>query len=612
LTRIDNYVDNLVGLSIAGFVWLFLLLVSNLVVTKIVIAPLFALLAFLIYRYLTGFKVTVKMNLPRITTQWLVVATYLFIVAVGILIPHVSFTQLYLPWSDLPWSNILRGVSAIIPLCFLRGFVLVRLIGKRGLSRIEVLVSSFLLSVFVTSLIAFVAIRGLGKVEGNSSLFYVVDFALILSYLITWRKRGGTVVQSLTFDLPQVAILLTVIALVYANIFVGLVNSSPLQWADGWGFYGMGYRMYVGDWPKGFQYPWFFSPYLAAFYESSGLPPINSYQALHVINIFSVVSFFLMVSGFFKENKVTVPIMATVVFFLGGGFGWVYGLCVRPSFAGLPDITRVGYVLDAIITKTMDHGTFMPRYLAASGSLSFVCLFTLIYILSVKTIDKSKRYLLGTLGILSLTMGYLSHISEVLFFLLVLTVFLLIIPSHKFKSIVIYPYIPFILATSLFLVALFDVLAPSRYYTNNSILLLGPFLFSIAISFLKQGHFLEKSVANSCSQWLRRTFNSVRCRLFITGTLIAVTFLFVYSFVIWIGVFPQFRIEYVTVQSYGYFASIVNRVPWYLYPMLLGVPGLFAVFGLYYLFHRRNKIGDFTIFLAIAFASVVLAGFMRV
>jgi len=601
-----------VGIAVAGFVGIFLLIVPNLLITKIIIAPLFALLAFLIYKYLTGFELTVKVKLPRISTQWIVVTVYLFTVAIVVLVPSVSFTQLQLSWSDLPWSNILRGVSAIVLSTFLRGYVFVQLIGKWRSSKIEVLVFSFLLSVFVTSVVAFVDLLAFGRVEGNSILFYVVDLGLILSYLIMWRKRGGTVIQSLTFDLPQAAILLTVMALVYANILVGLLNSSPLQWMDSWNYYGMGYRMYVGDWLTGLQFPSFFFFYLAAFYESSGLPSINAYQALHIINIFSVVSFFLMVRGFFKGSRAKVPIMATIVFFLGGGLGWIYGLWIRPSLSGLPDYSRVGYVLDAIIRKTMDQGTFMPRYLTASESLSFVCLFALIYVLSVKTKDGSNKFLLGVLCTVSLTAGYLSHFPEMLFFLLLLTVLLLIIPSSKFKSIAIYVHIPYILAASLLLIVLYDVLAPSRYYSNNLILLVGPFLFPIVLSFLKQRQFFGNRVVNFCSQWLRRTFNSRRFWIFVTGTLIAVTFLYVYSFVIWVGILPQFQIKYVQLQSYGYSASIANRVPWYLYPMLLGVPGLFAIFGLYYLYHKKKRISNFAIFLAIGLTSLVLAGVMRV
>jgi len=531
-------------------------------------------------------------------------------VAIVVLVPSVSFTQLQLSWSDLPWGNILRGVSAIILLTFLRGYVLVQLIGKWRSSKIEVLVFSFLLSVFVTSLVAFVDLRAFGRVERNSILFYVLDFGLIISYLIMWKKRGGTAIQPLTFDLPQVAILLTVIALVCANIFVGLVNSSPVQWGDGWNFYAMGYRIYVGIWPQGFQYPWFFFTYLAAFYESSGLPSINAYQALQVINVFSVVSFFLMVRSFLKENWVKVPILATVVFFLGGGLGWVYGLWVRPSFSGLPDYSRVGSIMNAIINKTMDSGTVMPRYLTAA-SASFVCLFALIYFLSVKTKEGSNKFLLGVLCTVSLTVGYLSHFPEMDFFLLLLTVLLLIIPSSKFKSIAIYVHIPYILAASLLLIVLFDVLAPSRYYTNDLILLVGPFLLPIVLSFLKQHQLLGNRVVNFCSQWLRRTFNSKRFRIFVAGTLIAATFLYVYSFAIWIGVLPQFQIKYVQLQRYGYSASIGNRVPWYLYPMLLGVPGLFAIFGFNYLLHKK-KANNFTFFLAIGLTSVVLAGVMRV
>lgn len=51
------------GIAVAGFVGIFLLIVPNLLITKIIIAPLFVLLAFLVYKYLTGFALTVKVKL---------------------------------------------------------------------------------------------------------------------------------------------------------------------------------------------------------------------------------------------------------------------------------------------------------------------------------------------------------------------------------------------------------------------------------------------------------------------------------------------------------------------------------------------------------------------
>jgi hypothetical protein len=600
---------NIIGIVISVLVAIFLLYVPNLLITKLVLAPLFGILAFLLYKYLTGSTCIVQIKIPKIPIQLSVAILYLIAILFAAFVPSVGLDELYLPWSTLFIGNIIRVATSILLFSFLRGYVIAQLIGKWGSGKMEVWLSSFLLSVFVTSIIAFANFRLFGTVSGNSVLFFLLDLSLVSAYLIAWKKRGRTVKESLTFEIIPTVTLFIVIAIVSSNILIGLLSSSPVQVSDGWNYYGMGYRMFVGDWPTGFQYPWFFFTYLAAFYQQSGVPSINAYQSLEIINIFSILAFFFMVRSFFAEKITKVPVIATLIFFLTGGLGWLYGLSVRSTLPPLPDYSKVGFVLDATIKKTMDYGTFMPRYLSASDTLSFVCLFILIFALSIKKKDRASNLLLVVLSTVGLTAGYLSHFPEMIFFLFLLSVILLLIPSNKLKETAIYSHLSYILIFSLFSIILFDVLAPTRYYTNNLLFLTGPFLLPLFINLIKQREILSQK-SRSLRNWLTTIIDDDRVRVIAFVVMATLFFVYLYSFVIWAGVVSKFQIQLVMQQTFGYSAATVNRVPWYFYPMLLGIPGVFALFGFTYLLWKK-KVSSMTIFLAIALTALLLAVLMR-
>jgi hypothetical protein len=70
--------------------------------------------------------------------------------------------------------------------------------------------------------------------------------------------------------------------------------------------------------------PPFFSSLLSGFFSLSGLPSVNSYVSINFLNIMPILAFYYFFTSWIPQNKRKAALLATTLFVLSSGFGWIY------------------------------------------------------------------------------------------------------------------------------------------------------------------------------------------------------------------------------------------------------------------------------------------------
>ncbi len=69
--------------------------------------------------------------------------------------------------------------------------------------------------------------------------------------------------------------------------------------------------------------PPFFSALLAGFFNLSGVPSVNAYVTINLLNMMAIFGFYYFFSRWVPSNQRKAAVLATTLFVLSSGFGWL-------------------------------------------------------------------------------------------------------------------------------------------------------------------------------------------------------------------------------------------------------------------------------------------------
>lgn len=367
-----------------------------------------------------------------------------------------------LEWMAIPALSWLRYLSTLLLTSFFPGCFLLKMIDKqRRVAGVTFAVLSYLLSIFLSSFAAFLVLL-LGKPIpslGGLLVIYINVLFLILAILATrYNKTSIFVSTTLTIDFFPFSILLSLLSIIAAGSVFVMLSNMPLTHGDMMQHHGIaldlseGFPIYGG---KMITYPggYIFHLYLSVIFTLSGIPSAIAEQSLYVLNFMTFLSLYSMLkSWFFKpsENKI---VSMTILLSSLLGFGGLYALYLKfmnPFY----DISRI---LSEATQKTYDvymRVILLPDIVAPVYAVGLPTLFVLLSLLK-----KDYPRLIKTVIIPSIiALGYLSHIAEILYFIIILSAYMILIkPERKPK------FGPYILL-GLFLIFLIDFIAPAQVY----------------------------------------------------------------------------------------------------------------------------------------------------
>ena len=592
-----------VGSGVIVMAWTLYLMVSP---SKLVLGFVLLLITFVVVELLLdtrGVQTTEESTIIESGNslfEVLIVATYIVSLAMIYLISPI-YGELWLWWSDLASAhpfNIIRMVAAF-GLNFFPGYVILTIAGKRGEFRgLVKLVTSYFLSLFLLTITGLLSAYARGIIDVFFlDVFLLVNATIIFAYfihrLLRWRRTpvdsGLALHATGKFRLGRSEIL---VALVVG--FVGLWLLWPYSkidffiggpGTDMWRHHGFAQSFLDGRVFAWLQIPWWFDLYLAGFAVISGAPLANAYFSLYPLITISVLSFYVMVSSFFKDKKVAA--VATLAYTVFSGPSWLYAVYLR-DFIG-SSRTWTGLLFDTG-GKFYVQGWYPPFVVGLKHSVVAVAaLWWMVYAVQRLNLRKGLNFLLMS-SIWALS--YLFHVIDGLVFFVFLGALLVIyIVSRdtegkkriRVAAIAVLIALIFVTVIELCLTNYYftytSFYAPSRrYYYLNSPSFYIAAAASVSVIILSYAR-MPESIYNifiSKYQSLKSKLPGwVNERLGVE----VIFYLYGVSLILWFAFFEALDTTQSTVWTL-----------WYAYPVLLGVPFLFSIIGTSILLLRWRKL----------------------
>jgi hypothetical protein len=539
--------------------------------------------------------------------------------------------EIFVPWEQFTIVQIIE-LGASIALCFfLPGYALLSILFKDNqITPLLKVILAYFLSILVTGLTGYVAVSALGLGLTDIVGIFIIVYLSILVVLLIQQHRSKYFFRNLslkthTFELvkrvwnflrrnnAEFIVFASILALVvlstyslYSGVIVG----------DQWYHHGRSLLFMSGEFrdvaiagaDERINSP-FPVALLASFFSLSGIPSVNAYASIGFLNIIPVFAFYYFFKNWVPIRMKKAALLACTLFMLSSGFGWVYvlGLAVTDPLESqrsvLPMLYQAGIKSMDIILPTSFIGGGHPDF---STPLIFMALpagFTLLGLLRDEIINKGIFKYLAIL--LSITfLGTLSHDEFYLFIIIasIVPIFLFFIAEtrDKIKKNLVVVYAALLSALLLTVVLATYSFAGAGYFTWNEILgipLLVLCLVLVTIMCILYTAirffcdlFYQKKYRNvyphfksllSSQPWIKYLYDHKHITLAPRLLLVfVIAWLYVATFIVW----SQLPVEAVEIQS------IDHTVPWYLYPMKLGVTGLLGfAFILSYLFRKFEK-----------------------
>jgi hypothetical protein len=300
--------------------------------------------------------------------------------------------------------------------------------------------------------------------------------------------------------------------------------------------------------------------YESAMYSVSISSPEIYLAFLAFTSVTVILSFYLVAKKYLEEIDSRLPFFATVFWAIFSGFGWIYLLGNK---LGQPGITQASLLSQAYNASYADIGYGLSSNLwlwFIAMTVSFTIFFTLLYLLKSNSPKISLMFLISVL-VMAL---YFIHAPELLMFALLLVVLALLgfRTSLRIDEALYSTFIAIVGAIAISL--LFPVISPTRQTTDiltiGLIGLIGPTcLFT-----------LLKSKDASVRKYSR----------LIKVAAYALLILFAAGLLSW----PLFANTF-SMNSVGN----TFLVPWFFYPVLLGIVGILGLIGMIILSDKYPK-----------------------
>lgn len=310
----------------------------------------------------------------------------------------------------------------IIVSSFLPGYVLLRLVNFHcSRSYFETIVLSFTLSLPLTATIS----SFLSPIEGNvtliSSIYVILSFLPIVKRK-TERTANLTDALLITYGLTDAFL----IGLVFSFFFFVISQLYPqMAWIGGWDIarhYST--ALLFARFPSSLSssYP-FFTAFEATVITLSSSPMVVVKMALACMSILVVISFYIMARAYLDELDPRLPPIATMIWFLFSGLGWVSFAVDKLSNPGMLQIERLYALVDKSYTD-IGYGIspnlwlwFLPM------TIGFTILFALFYLMKRADISRRSFVAIFSLGVVSLFFIHTPELAVLIILLFTLSFF---------------------------------------------------------------------------------------------------------------------------------------------------------------------------------------------
>jgi len=523
--------------------------------------------------------------------------------------------QVFVSWQKFTGLDLVKLGFAIGISVFIPGYALVISIlgSKSKLGYLPLILLSYITSIVITGLTAYI-IASIGIPFSNFNIIFgTINLVILCLFVYIKILEKRYVAQSHDVRRPDVSFIWELIKsrtaelIVFTGLFSLVVISTYYLYSgiiigDQWVHHGMALDILMNTYRDysllglSVYYPPLFSSFLAGFFELSGVPTVNAYVSLNFLNFIPIIAFYYFFLKWIPTKK-RAALLATVLFTLSSGFGWVYLLNLSAhDYSGLTPVTAMNIFHLAAI-KTFDisvPNSFInvahPDITTSLIIISLPAGFVLLGLLKEKM--PNLRYA-SIIAIIFLV--YLFHQEFGLF--VIVAIILNLIFERDLGN---YFFIGALLGFSIIL--LVAVFSPDDIYINQyrlgvpliaiyfTLIIVGWSLYSSKIIYRRLPIRLPKELGKKFDKKLIK---------FILGVSVVslVSYLYILSFIVWGNQLGSFDIRIHTNEF--------QTVPWHFYPLRLGVVGLLGFAYVLSLIFRRfeKEVIVFGILAIVAFAA---------
>jgi len=536
---------------------------------------------------------------------------YLILLLICAFFSKPNLDLVYTNWKLIDITNIIELGAGILLSLFMPGYAVVLTIKKNRMNPLLKVLLGYLFSVLITALTIYIsAIYFDTNIFESKFLLIAVYLAILIIFSIRYSiyriflstdtniwKIANHIISNIGNKFHKILKVNLSELIVFGSLFGLLILSTYYLYGgitigDQWYHQNRAIYFMYGNFKEfvttsGDQsYPPFQSSLLAGLTSLSGVPLVNTYASVAFLNMTAVFAFYYFCLAWFPLNKKRAAIFASSLFVIASGFGWVYILYLTDTSPIVSQISSISnFVEDKIrVTDIRLSANFMiAAFPDFSTSLIYISLPAGFVLLGLIRIEFGNKISYTTILLLISILGILFHDEFYIF--IIVSCILPLIYNLKKKS---YVYFAFLIAFAL--AYIIDGLLPVKYFTSHRIF--GISLIELSIIFtlvtlslykLRENFYrLFSSISIPSFQFKNKVTNYIIKKSFIPKILLVwiVVYLCALGFIVW----SQLPANYVDVHTQNY------NTPWYLYPMRLGVIGLFGTASiLSYVFKKFEK-----------------------
>lgn len=584
--RFEILLVQIFGIALLASMICYVMSLPLVIPNRISISIILGILVYAIFSYcsLTTIGISVKMKVQTVKSDYLFIVIYVLCLVIAMLPYNTYNSSFYSPLASLNSLNIAKLFASVLLTSFLPGYVLLKIVcNSRGLAfpNIGIGVLSILLSFIVTSLTSYLHwIIKCGFAKLNSTLLFSYALLLIVfivrSQFICSRIKERKMpkgINTLSFYEALVLVCLSsyLIWVFHSTHFApqtlqilhdelehaGLTQRLLRGWQS-WQAVETG-----SDW----SYPYFFHLILISAQSLSNVPFFNTYLSFFFLLMVPAFAFHSMAQMIFRNRK-NVPLLATTIFSVFSGFGWIY---VRFLNGGIDSYALGPSTILNASQRTYDivYSTWLPIYIAPY-TVDLAILFLLVGLTRCKQVSGKT---LSILTVLLVTFGGLVHVEKMLMLAFLLFILSLLYVLNVAKSAYRLKIVLCCYVIGLIMFFLLDFLAPYQIHPKYSSMIW------YAISLCVIGSILmligEKVKARAHSLILKINRKHLKYAL---ACLALASYL-----ILSVALFYSFHSYRFNEQS----------VPLWFIPLKMGAAGLLSLFGLFFSARQRNEVDSF-------------------
>ncbi len=476
----------------------------------------------------------------------------------------IYFSTALIILNQLNTDNNIRLVITFFCTSGLSGFALLNISGvTKYFSKLEILILSCITGFIFSGSCTLLLLK-----FDESTRIFLIPFLFIVLGIVSLVKHGKSK-NSAILKTPSLSRNIDILAIVvcvafYAVIFYYLYPNLTDIGADiSRHFQQSVVISRTPDLYSGFGYL-LFHAYGSTFYNLSGDPKMESFQSMQIILCFLLpLSVYAIAKRFLIDIDKRIPSISIIFYTMLSNLSFFYFTKLK-----IVDTNNSGvHLFETIAMKTYNESMYFsqPFMWFSPPTISFVILIVAFILLRVWSIPRSKFIPLFTVLILS---SYLIHVAEVTIFVVILAAYALISKSKSLRldDALLSSLIAFILATGVL------VYTQTSWPTltkdpgiDQSTMLAAIFPASLVLITM----FWRKKILPRIHLHVI-FFNSKKFYQILSIILLGV---YITGIAVW----------FFSMDSSSLTQNSAEAIPWFTYPLVLGVVGILAILSIRYM-----------------------------